>query len=99
MHMNNVVIDAVRRRGVAGCLKQAIEQVKHQASRIAYLRELPESALLLPALASLLILGAVYATSYSLLLRFIGPLSGSEPRTLLQWLQAPAALAGESRRA
>jgi O-antigen/teichoic acid export membrane protein len=58
-----------------------------------------ESALRLPALASLLILGAVYAASYCLLLWFIGPLSGSERRTLLQWLQAPAAWAGGNRRA
>ena len=58
-----------------------------------------ESALRLPALASLLILGAVYTTSYCLLLWFIGPLSGSERRTLLQWLQAPTTWAGGSRRA
>jgi hypothetical protein len=60
---------------------------------------LVESALRLPALASLLILGAVYTTSYCLLLWFIGPLSGYERHTILQWLQAPAARAGGSRRA
>jgi len=57
------------------------------------------SVLPLPALPSLLILGTVYAAGYSLLLWFIGPLSGSERRLILQWLQAPGAWAGGSRRA
>lgn len=37
--MNIAVIETVRRRGVVGCLKQAIEHAKHQATRIPYLRE------------------------------------------------------------
>lgn len=39
MSMNSAVMDAVRRRGVMGCLRQAIAHAKHQASRIPYLRE------------------------------------------------------------
>ena len=58
-----------------------------------------ESVLPLPTLPSLLILGAVYAASYGLLLWIFGPLSGSERRTILQCLQAPGAWAGGNRRA
>lgn len=39
MSMNTQIIEAVRTRGVVGCLKQALEQARHQASRIPYLRE------------------------------------------------------------
>jgi len=58
-----------------------------------------ESVLHLPAVLLLLTLGVVYATSYSLLLWFIGPLKGSERQLILQWLQAPGAWAGGNRRA
>jgi RimJ/RimL family protein N-acetyltransferase len=37
--MNIAMIDAVRRRGLVSCVKQALEQARHQASRIPYLRE------------------------------------------------------------
>ena len=58
-----------------------------------------ESALPLPSLPALLILGAVYAVSYGLLLWFTGPLSRTERQLILQWLQAPGAWTGGGRRA
>jgi len=58
-----------------------------------------EATLTLPALPQLLILGVIYAAGYCLLLWFIGPLSGSERQSILQWLQAQGAWAGGSRRA
>ncbi|MGE5624344.1 MAG: lipopolysaccharide biosynthesis protein [Bacillota bacterium] len=58
-----------------------------------------ESALQLPTLPGLLILGTLYALSYGLLLWFCGPLSAGERRTILQWLQVTGTWAGGNRRA
>lgn len=72
-------------------------------SAVAFGAALPclllEPALKLPALPALLILGAVYAAGYALLLWFFGPLSREERHRILQWLQAPMAWATGSRRA
>lgn len=93
-------VKAILRCGLAGVLPwKSLLSILAIAAGAVLPCLLLESALPLPAWPSLLLLGAVYAAGYGLLLWLFGPLSGSERRAILQWLQLPGAWAGVNRRA